>query len=244
MSAGGAIGATTEAPLAQLRGGGAGSPAPRLSVPDMRSRLEQVRRETREMKAMESQMKFTMRREEEKAKKAERLDDQKELMEWQQEQKRVRSAAGVQRLQEAKVAEVQESRGFQEFKRSAKQAEKEVDNLLITDLYVECKDHSEWRVVDKMKFIVEEERLVIEANLEKYKTVAEASLAELQREQEAQAFSEQERLQQEMKQLMDTAKAEREQSLHALEFVRAHKDKQVRAGTHLPSRPACRRDQV
>lgn len=214
--------------------------APRLGVEDWRARLEQVKRETREMKAMEAQLKWGMKRDEEKARKVEKVHDKKDLMQWRQDQQRDALDYASAKKRETKLIELQESRDFQETKRAVKQAEKEEQLALAKEQHIETVEHSEWHIELKKVTDAERQRLVIEEHLERYQHFAEHNLEEQQREKQEQRASAQESEEQEMKFMMQKAMADRDKALASLDHFRSTQTIAVTGTHHHPARPANR----
>jgi len=231
-------------------GGAAGGASPgragaypaqqRTSVEDMRAKLEQVKRETREMRAMETQIKASMKREEEKIRKSEKQQDVKELMSWRQEQRKAGLEHAAARARENKRLDLEESRHYQETKRANKQVEKEAETQIVKEDYLDTKENSSWRVEEVKARIPAERRLVVESNLEKHRVFAEYKLEtqsyEEAEQREARAAFES----QEMSHMMLLAKQQKELALESLELTRGRQHDAVPPRTHLPARPAGR----
>jgi len=204
---------------------------------DQKKRLEQLLRETREMKAQEAQAKWTMKREEDKVKKAEKAQDEKDILVWRDEQRKHTAAYESQLKKEIRAVDVKDSREYQEHKRFAKAAHKESELEVITQDYLETKENSEWH--EEVKRIADAEwpKPRIEENLEKYRLVAEYKLEEQKREdtekREARAAAEQA----EMDIALLKARQQRELALKSLECTRSRHTATIPSGHHLAARP-------
>eukprot|EP00929_Paragymnodinium_shiwhaense_P063148 TRINITY_DN31566_c0_g1_i1.p1 TRINITY_DN31566_c0_g1~~TRINITY_DN31566_c0_g1_i1.p1 ORF type:complete len:578 (-),score=178.48 TRINITY_DN31566_c0_g1_i1:229-1962(-) len=213
-----------------------GGSAPRVGVEDWRAKLEQVRRETREMKSMEAHLKWNMRREEDKQRKTEKQEDRRNHLVEQQDFRQGCKELDAERKAQQKITDIGESRDFQETKRAVKAAQKEEDISLVKESYLESKENSEYNVAQKKQVLTENAQQRIEEHLERYQVFAEYNLEEQQREKaeyrEAQLAMEQ----QEMNHKMMHVKMERDRALASLEHLRTHQHKQVNSSHHLIAR--------
>jgi len=223
-----------------LSGSGGGYPRgarPGPNVEEQRVRLEQLQREARELKAQEASLKWSMRREEEKQKRNEKKADAKDILDWRQQQKAVLRTHEAQLKKAQKHVENQESREFQEHKRSQKLAQKDEELQAMQEDYLSTKENSEWEVETKRIAMAEWPKPIIEENLEKYRLLAEYNVEEQQRQdlevREARLAAEQSQMDHQLMQ----AQREKDLALQNLELVRAQKQAVVPAGRHLVARP-------
>merc|ERR1719189_110581 len=91
----------------------------------VKGRIERIRKETREMRAAEAQLKWSMRRDEERLRKGEKRADDKEMLSQRQQtrEERARHEEAVRRAR--RQAEHRDARDYQEQKRSQKMAQKD-----------------------------------------------------------------------------------------------------------------------
>jgi len=204
---------------------------------DQKQRLQELLRETRELKAQEAHTKFSMRRDEEKLRKAEKKEDEKEIMAWRQEVKAGLVEHEAQIKKEQRTVDVAESKQFQEYKKEAKATKKEAELQLIRQDYAETKENSEWATEVKKLDLAEWPKPAIEENLEKYRLIAEYNMEEQTREdaekREARAAKEQA----EVELALMKARQDRELAAQALEYTRAQQEAVVPTGRHLAARP-------
>jgi len=248
-----AQGLTKAAPMSARSSGGRSSPAlscvsPRTSlksggIPSRESlreakmQLEQMKKETLEIRAAEAQLKWKMKREEEKLKSGERKADTKEVLTAQ----RTHRDETARHLEaEAKSRKEQEnlhSRNFQQEKRMQKNLQKEDDERRKSQEYLENKEHSEWSVAMAKMAHAERPKPIIQANLEKYQTMAafrhEERAREMQAANDARASEEQAELEHTMLQLQ----RERELAVSSLEHTRTNQQFPIPGGQHLAARP-------
>lgn len=208
----------------------------RQSLQDTKAELERMRRETREMKATETQVKAQMQREEGKHRTLEKERDQQEILEWRKQQRDEMLAYTDERKLQQNTDDMQDSREYQAYKRSLKEAEKDQDLQDVRCSYMEHKDNAMYNAELKKMEMAERLRVPVEEGLEKYRTLAEVKLYEKQCDdwetQEARLRIEQS----ELEHCMLLAKEEREEAMHGLEFIRAHQFEPVPEGRDLAVR--------
>lgn len=182
---------------------------------------------------MEAQMRWNMKREEDKQRKQEKSFDRKQHLVDQQEFK-----AGIQERDRERKAEnaqkdIEESRDFQETKRAVRQAAKDEEINLNKDAYVESKENASYIVEQTKLLAAERAQTRIEDNLERYQLVAEYNLDQQQREKmeerEAQLAFEQ----QEMTHKMRQVKLERDRALECLEHLKNNQHRTVNSQNHM-----------
>lgn len=196
-----------------------------------------MRREAREMKSKEAHIKWTMKREEEKLRKSEAKEAVIDHLSLQQGFRRGIQEYARDRATEAKTNLLRESRDFQEFKRSAKLIDKEVDQRWIKEEYAETKENSTY-VTDLARTLpLEEQKIKVEENLERYRVFAEHHLEEQQREKIDYMEAELARQGAEIDLQLLKAKQEHDAALQSLEYIRDTQQFAPRAEKHLPTRP-------
>lgn len=202
----------------------------------MKAELERIRRETREMKTTETQVKAAMRREEEKQKKSEKERDQKDILDWRKQQRDERQAYDAERKMQQKTDELDDNREYQAYKRSLKEADKDQELQDIRAAYHEAKDDAAYNAEVLKQELAERQRLPVQENLEKYRTLADAKNQERQREELDQHETRLTTEQFELEHRMMLARQERDAALQSLEFIRNHQLSPVPEGQDLTAR--------
>jgi len=199
--------------------------------------LEQLKKETLEIRAAEAQIKWSMKREEEKLKRGERKADTKEVLTARRMQREETANHLEAETRSRKEQENLDSRNFQQEKRMQKNAQKEDDERRKSQEYMDNKEHSEWSVSMAKKAHAERPKPIIQANLEKYQTMAAFRRDEHAREKQdasdARASDEQAELEHTMLQLQ----RERELAVSSLEHTRMNHQVPIPGGQHLAARP-------
>lgn len=190
----------------------------------MRLKLEQVKREAAEMKAMESKIKLNMKREEAKARTAERDAKAKDLAQWRQQQSELAKVYDKEVEQERLHTKLAENKDFQEAKRGARLHEKEEEAHKIKADYMEHKEDSRIRVEMQTTVALNRQRVLVEEHLENMQVVAEYQLEEQIREkrEEEERRAAQERAELDLQ--LRKAVAERARELENLGYIRGKKD--------------------
>jgi len=204
-----------------------------LPQQDAKLNIEQLRKETREMRAAEAQLKWSMRRDEERLRKGEKRADDKELLKQKQQtrEERARHEEMVRRAR--RQAEHRDAKDYQEQKRSQKMGQKEEELQLIRDMYLETKDHSEWRVEADILEQAERPGPIIEEHLEKYQTFAEYNREERLRDEAELVEKRIMEAQSDLELKLIKARKEREMAAHNLEHVQAKRSLQIPGNKHL-----------
>lgn len=208
----------------------------RASLQEMKAELERVTRETREMKATETMVKAQMRREEEKQRAMEKEQDQQDMLEWRKQQRDEMVGFDQERKMQQATDDMQDSREYQAYKRSLREAEKEQQLQDIRNDYIEHKDSALYNAELKKMEMTERLRAPVEENAEKYRTLADAKLYEKQRDEYETTEARYRTEQSELEHAMLLAKQEREDAMHGLEYLRAHQFEPVPEGCDLAVR--------
>jgi len=194
----------------------------RHAIADMKAELEKIRREARELKAAESQAKAAMQREERKQVKTEKEREGAELADWRLQQRDDTMAFAAERKMQQQIDDLEDSREYQAYKRHMREVEQEQNLEDVHQAYLEAKDNAAHNAEMKREEQAERNRLPVEENLEKYRTVAEARLQERQEEELEAAEARQSHEQFELEHRMLLAREERDEALRSLEFTRSH----------------------
>ncbi|CAE8619886.1 unnamed protein product, partial [Polarella glacialis] len=202
---------------------------------DLKMQLQQLKKETRDMKAVEAQLKFTMRREEDQQKLAVKREDIKGTMEWRQKQQEESLKCAAERQKSTVEAELVENKDFQEFKKIAKHVAANEDLQRTVDNYLDHKENSEWSAELHRQLHSERQKLEVEDHLEQTNFMAEYRLEE---EQNYDIEERKDRLDAEYREmelkLLQAAKT-REFALENLEHVRAHQHSVVPTKLLMPT---------
>lgn len=189
------------------------------------------------MKAMEGQLKWAMKREEDKLIKRETEKDAKDVMQWRQEQVTDLAECAADRERQKKSGYLEESRVFQEFKRDAKSREFKRDAERVKQEYIEKKENSEFVIDLKRSQPIEERKQIIDANLERYTLVSMYNIEESQREQIEMKMAREDEEEMSLGLEMMEARRERDEALKSLELFRAQQRLSLPLETQIPSRP-------
>lgn len=214
-----------------------GGPRSNVGIEDWQQKLEQMRREAREMKAMEGQLKWAMKRDEDKLIKRETEKDAKDVMQWRQEQVTDLAECAADRERQEKNGYLEESRMFQEFKRDAKSREFKRDAERVKQEYIEKKENSEFVIDLKRSQPIEERKQIIDANLERYTLVSMHNIEESQREQIEMKMAREDEEEMSLGLEMMEARRERDEALKSLELFRAQQRISMPLEMQIPSRP-------
>jgi len=107
--------------------------------------LEETKKEVREIKAIESQMRWNLQREEKKQRVEEEKEEVQEIRDWRWRENDQMKAFVAEKAQEVRVQELAAAKQFQEFKREAKAVVKEEEQKVITEEYLKDLEISQWR---------------------------------------------------------------------------------------------------
>lgn len=198
---------------------------PRSTVTDvnrMREQVEQLRREAKYMKGIESRLQWDMQREQSNRQRAANKNDDKDLLKWRQDLAKGMIADEQEKVQAMKQDDLQCSREFQEHKRFTKKAEETEDLERTREEYDNNKEHSEWHIETRKLREQELRTRDLEENLEKRKLIADKRLKETQEDEMEQQWRRNAREQSDVEHVLMQARHERDLALQSLEFVRAH----------------------
>lgn len=212
-------------------------PHSNVGIEDWHKKLEQMRREVAEIKAMEGQTKWKMKREEDEARKLERNQDASNLMNWRKEQANGLNEYTADRALADKINYQHDSREFQEFKRHVHDVDKANEMQLSKELYNETKDVSDWNMEMKRLLPLEEQRMMVDVHLERYALMAEYNAEELQHEKMDTKMCREMEEEAELGYQMLEVRKERDEALQSLEYFRAQQRIVAPTGRHIPSRP-------
>mmetsp|Transcript_10830 Transcript_10830/g.24790 ORF Transcript_10830/g.24790 Transcript_10830/m.24790 type:complete len:596 (-) Transcript_10830:61-1848(-) len=203
----------------------------------LKAKVEQLRRETREMKAAEHSLKWSMQRQERQVKVDEKVRDAKDIMAWRREQVDESQAYADANNRVRRQSELTENRNYQEFKRDRKQVLKEEDLEDVKERYQDGKDYSEWAMALRREMPMEERAQIVEANIENFKMLQDYHYEEeRQRKIEYQvAAAEEQRA--EMNLLIHQAKREHAAAQNSLDGVKIYVHHPIPMGAHMMAKP-------
>lgn len=190
------------------------------SLQEWRRMLEETKREVREIKAIEAQLKWNMQREETKERTTEEKATVEDVRDWRWRQNEEMKAYRAGKAQIAKVTELRESKTFQEFKREAKDKNKDETRKKITEEYEQDREHATWRAAVH-KVVLEREKELVADRVDDH--LEHRELRQIQKVQERVEADENRALEQslEMAAIADEIAKEKEQLLQSLELSRA-----------------------
>jgi len=222
---------------ASVRSGGYPVLNSKEALQEAKMQLEQLRKETLEIRAAEAQLKLGIKREEEKVRNDERRADAREVLTSRREQKDEMARHLEAQRRSQKEQENLNSRSFQEHKRMLKNVQKEEEERRNFDEYDANKEHSEWNVTKAKTVLAERPKPIIEANLEKYQTMAAFRHEEHAREKEETMQTRAAQEHAELEHTMLLLQRERELAMGSLEHTRTNKQLPITGGQHLAARP-------
>lgn len=189
-------------------------------IHEFRKMLEETKREVREIKAIESQLRWNMNREERKGRLSEAKATVDEIRDWRWKQSEEMKAYKAAKAKENKITELRESKSFQEFKREAKVNDKEEEKRQIREEYLQDREHAQWRA-ELAKAVHEREKETVTNRIEDYLELRD--IRNFQKEQEKVEADENRAFEQslEMAAIAREIEKEREQLLQTLELSRA-----------------------
>lgn len=127
--------------------------------------LEETKKEVREIKAIESHLKWNMQREEKKERFIEAKATVQEVRDWRWKQKEEMQAYTAAKTAEVKEADLKDSKAFQEFKREAKAVNAAEEKKQITEDYLKDRENAQWRA-ELCKAVQEREKDAVNGRLD------------------------------------------------------------------------------
>jgi len=188
------------------------------------------------MRALQKQLQFNMRRDEERQRLAEKRNDEAETLRWRQEQEHLTRRHNAETKSMQKTVELQESRDYQEFKRDLKPLVKEQENQAISEAYNETKENSEWQAEYLRGAMTDKHAGVVEAHLDQYRIVAERKAEEQRLEDFELTEARTTVYQREMDLQLQKARQERDRALEGLQHAQTSSRILVPPGQHLAAR--------
>eukprot|EP00930_Biecheleria_cincta_P060975 TRINITY_DN46543_c0_g1_i1.p1 TRINITY_DN46543_c0_g1~~TRINITY_DN46543_c0_g1_i1.p1 ORF type:complete len:490 (+),score=138.70 TRINITY_DN46543_c0_g1_i1:25-1494(+) len=208
------------------------------AIADYKAQIEQLKKETRDMKAMQNSMKWNMHREEKVLKNRETKKDRKNVLEDNEKWSKEMRALEEENRKEVLEEELADQRKYQEFKRDAKQIAEEEDLKRQNINYLEQKDASEWNAELRRSQHLEHQKLIVEEHLEQTNFLAEYKLEEQQQLDFETRKDRTEQEYMEMQLAFMKAQKARDAAMEGLEFARAAQQFPVSQNLHLPTSKA------
>lgn len=190
------------------------------TVQEFQRMLEETKKEVREIRAIEAQMRWNMAREEVKGKANEEAAELNEIRDWRWKQSDEMKVYVAEKAQQTKAEELQESRKFQEFKREIKEHVKEEDLKYIQEEYQQDTENAAWRA-EAAKEVYERDKELTAGHAEDIQFLRE--LRSHQKEQEKAEENEARALEQslEMAKMARELAKEKDKLLQSLQYVRS-----------------------
>ncbi|CAE7818517.1 unnamed protein product [Symbiodinium sp. CCMP2592] len=151
----------------------------------MRSRLDQEKREVRQIKSLESQLKWGLQREERRQTEEERREEARLIMEWRDRQAKEMKDFVEEKTREQRVQELLQSKEYQVFKREWKQAARKDEIEQIKAQLAEGINNAHWKL--QLQRAVELDRqLALQETMESQQEMKELREKERQHEKTVQ----------------------------------------------------------
>jgi len=168
---------------------GSSAGAAALPTPDdfaaMRNRLDQEKKEVRQIKSLESQIKWGLQREERRQTEEERREEARQIMEWRDREAKEMKDYVEEKNREQRVQELMQSKEYQTFKREWKQAMRKQEIERIKVQLAEGMDHAHWKV-ELQRAVELDRQLALQEMMEAQQEMREIREKERQREKNMQ----------------------------------------------------------
>ncbi|CAJ1377144.1 unnamed protein product [Effrenium voratum] len=146
-----------------------------------RIRLDREKKEVRQIKALESQIKWDMQREETRQTELERREEARQIMEWRDQEVREMREYVEGKSREQRALELLESKEYQQFKRDWKQAKRKEEIERIKVQLAEDQDNAKWRI-ELQRALEADRRLLLQEAAEAQEELKELKEKERQKE--------------------------------------------------------------
>jgi len=181
--------------------------------------LEETKREVREIRAIEAQMRWNMAREETREKALEEAAEENEIRDWRWKQSEEMKAFVAEKAHQTKVTEIKESKEFQEFKRENKLLAKEEDLRHIQEVYEKDTENAAWRE-EAAREVAEREKELVAERVEDVQFVREAKANQKVKEKAEADENRAHEQSLEMANMARQLQQEKEALLQSLQYVR------------------------
>lgn len=206
-------------------------------VQECRRRLEETKKEVRQIRSMEGQMKWNMQREEKKDRALEAKTVNEDIRDWRWKESDEMKAYVAEKQHDIKITELRDSKTYQEFKREKKALQREEDRRLNSEDYNKDTDHAAWRA-EMTRVVLDQEKELVQFRVEDLMEAKE--VRSNQKLQEKFELEEERALEQslEMANIQRELAKEKEQLLQSLDYARMCKRTVPLASGRNSSRPS------
>jgi len=196
-----------------------GAPRDLQSVQDWRSQLEETKKQIREIRAIEGQVRWNMEREEQHETVLKEKSEDLEIMERRAKESCEMSQYLAEKQHEINVVELQDAREFQEFKRDRRVVLKETDQKYIEEQYIHNRENARWNA-ELAKAVNGQTKEIISQRLDE-----RTDVKEIEKQQQVQAKVAQEEtraleINLEMQNMFRQLQLEKDALLDSLQYVR------------------------
>uniref|UniRef100_A0A7S1AAX8 Uncharacterized protein n=1 Tax=Noctiluca scintillans TaxID=2966 RepID=A0A7S1AAX8_NOCSC len=195
------------------------APPTQPPVAEWRRMLEETKKEVREIRSIESQIRWNMHREEKKEKHAEEQADDSDLMDWRWKQSDEMKAAVAEKMQVEREVDLVNSKAFQEFKRERRALLREEELDHIQEAYLQDRENALWRA-EYAKAVWSRDKEVIADRVQDVNDVKEIRNIQRLREKEDEENDRAMEQTLEMANLARELTREKERLLESLQFTR------------------------
>eukprot|EP00930_Biecheleria_cincta_P095557 TRINITY_DN87506_c0_g1_i1.p1 TRINITY_DN87506_c0_g1~~TRINITY_DN87506_c0_g1_i1.p1 ORF type:complete len:792 (+),score=168.06 TRINITY_DN87506_c0_g1_i1:121-2496(+) len=195
----------------------------------MRMKLEQEKKEIKQMRALESTLKWNMDREERRQTAEERQEEARQIMEWRESQATAMKEYVEDQSREQRVQDLLESKEYQHFKREWKQAVRLEEIEHIKEQLEKDMDNAHWQV-ELQKAIAIDRQLALQEKLEAAEELRELKEKERVREKASQENERAHELALDFAFQANQISAEKEELLRNLQFMRQQQRQPTRSG--------------
>jgi len=184
---------------------------------EVRLQMEQTKKDIRQLKAMEAQVNWNMRREE----KREVIDEEKatdtEIRDWRWQQKAEMKQYEQEQARQTKIEDLVRNKDAVDWKREVKQVQKQDELVRQTEEYYETVDNAAWKEAVEQA-VVEDRRAEVAAHVERFEHSRALKELEKQRKQEEVVVERQWASQQTLQHAQGELQRQKEQLQRTLEF--------------------------
>jgi len=195
----------------------------------MRRRLDQEKKEVKQIRGLQSQLKWGMEREEKRQTEEERREEARKIMEWRESQATGMREYVEEKSREQRIQELLESKDFQEFKREWKQALRTEEIERIRQQLEEDMDNAHWQV-ELQKAIVLDRQMTLQERQEAADELRELREREKQKEKAQQQEDRAHDIALDFAHQASQISAEKEELMRNLQLLRAQSRQKAPTG--------------
>lgn len=196
---------------------------------EYRRKLDDAKKEVREIQALEAKVRWEMDREERREVIDQNKAEEDEIREWRKVTSEEMKAYVAEKMRQVQAEDLEQSKEFQEFKRIRKQMAKEEDRRHIEEAYLQHREDALWRV-EFSKLALQEHKEIVENRFEDLQEIKDIRLTEKVQakveEQNERTMAQSLEMDYAARQLQE----EREALLRSLEFARSRQSLSVKGG--------------